>query len=70
MFEENERKTIVFVEFGFFGIFGENERKTIVWREAVLRRHRVVPPLIVLVDQYPAIEVQKATITSTIWEKS
>jgi hypothetical protein len=54
----------------FSGIFGDKERKTIVRREAIIIRGHWAKPssysLIVLVDNYPAIEVQKAAITGAI----
>jgi hypothetical protein len=49
---------------GVFSLIGEKER------QAVFRSHLVTPPLVVLVDQYPAIEVEKAAITGMIAEKS
>jgi len=43
-----------------FRFIGEKERQRMVRIKTVFRRHWVMPPLNVLLDQYPVIEVQKA----------
>ena len=47
-----------------FTIIGANER------EAIFPSQLVMPPLIVLIEQYPAIEVEKAAIAGANAEKS